>query len=56
MTYVISDECTACGVCADACPMEAIASGAAKYEIDPAVCSDCGTCVDECPNGAIAEK
>ncbi len=46
-------KCTACGVCADTCPVEAI-----KIE-DVAVvneneCIECGACVGECPTNAIS--
>lgn len=56
MAYKITDDCVACGVCADACPMEAIIPGDDKYSIDPDKCADCGTCAGECPNGAIVEE
>lgn len=49
MSYIITDECTACGVCADECPVEAISEGADKYVIDPDLCTDCGLCADVCP-------
>ena len=52
MTHVISDECTACGSCVEACPVEAINEGE-PYTIDPELCIDCGACIDECPVGAI---
>lgn len=55
MAYVITDECVACGCCADACPNEAISEGADKYVINADECVDCGTCADECPNDAIKE-
>ena len=35
MAYVISDECVACGSCAEGCPAEAISEGDGKYVIDP---------------------
>ena len=31
MAYVISDDCIACGACADACPCSAISEGDGKY-------------------------
>ncbi|MDY6914339.1 MAG: 4Fe-4S binding protein [Planctomycetota bacterium] len=55
MAYKITDKCTACGTCKDACPAEAIKEGEPVYSIDPDVCIDCGACVDECPSGAIVE-
>ena len=49
MSYIITDECTSCGVCADECPVEAISEGADKYVIDADLCTDCGLCADVCP-------
>lgn len=54
MAYVISDECTMCGNCKDACPVEAISEGDPKYIIDPETCVDCGICEGECPVEAIS--
>lgn len=54
MAYKITDECTACGSCADSCPAEAIKQGD-KYSIDADLCIDCAACVDTCPLGAIVE-
>ncbi len=56
MPYKITDECTACGTCMDACPSEAIKEGQEKYEIDQDLCVECGACVEECPVGAIVEE
>ena len=55
MSYKITDACTSCGSCADACPAEAIQEGDGKYEIDQDVCIECGACVDTCPVEAIKE-
>jgi ferredoxin len=55
MAYKISDECIACGACADVCPVEAIAEADGKYEIDADKCLDCGSCADACPVGAPQE-
>ena len=52
MAYVISDDCVACGACAEQCPAEAISEGDGKYVIDPDKCLDCGACADTCPVGA----
>ena len=50
---VDKEKCTGCGICVDACPLEAI-----KIENDKAVisddCSECGVCETECPNDAIS--
>ena len=52
MAYVISDDCIACGACADACPCSAISEGDGKYVIDADAYADCGSCADVCPVGA----
>lgn len=54
MAYVISDDCTMCGTCVEACPVDAISEGDPKYVIDPDECIDCGACADECPAEAIS--
>lgn len=35
MAHKISDECIACGACADTCPVGAISENGGKYEINP---------------------
>lgn len=52
MAYKISDECISCGACAANCPVECIAAGDSKYEINPEICIECGTCASVCPVGA----
>ena len=54
MAYVISNECLACGACADTCPVGAISMDDAKgiYVIG-SECVECGACADACPVGAI---
>ena len=44
-------KCISCGLCADACPKDAIQYDAV-YTIG-AGCDDCGDCVSVCPTGAI---
>ena len=55
MAYTITDKCTACGKCKDACPVEAINEGTPCYTIDADACIDCGACVGECAFDAIKE-
>lgn len=55
MAYKISDDCVACGACAEACPVEAISEGDGKYVIDAEKCISCGSCADTCPVGAPSE-
>jgi ferredoxin len=55
MTFIISDECIACGSCEAECPNEAISEGPEIYVIDPAKCTECvgfydtQQCLDVCP-------
>ena len=56
MAYTISDDCTSCGTCMEACPSEAIKEGDPKYAIDAEACVECGACVDACPTEAIKEE
>ncbi|MGA2404050.1 MAG: electron transfer flavoprotein subunit alpha [Syntrophobacteraceae bacterium] len=46
-------KCTVCGVCSDACPMNAITLREDLVEISDD-CSLCGICVDTCEFGAIS--
>ncbi|MFC1770255.1 DUF362 domain-containing protein [Candidatus Margulisiibacteriota bacterium] len=55
MTYVISNECTNCGVCDSECPTEAISEKGDKRVINADLCTDCGVCVSVCPVEAISE-
>lgn len=52
--YKITDECIACGACADSCPVGAISEGDPIYSIG-SECTDCAACVDTCPVSAIVE-
>ncbi len=56
MAYKISDECIACGACAEQCPVNAISEGDGKYEINADECIECGACADTCPVDAPAAE
>ncbi|MBN1855798.1 MAG: DUF362 domain-containing protein [Dehalococcoidia bacterium] len=49
------DECTLCGICAEACPMGAI-SVDDEWHIDRDCCPGCGKCVLSCNTGALTFK
>jgi electron transfer flavoprotein alpha subunit/NAD-dependent dihydropyrimidine dehydrogenase PreA subunit len=48
----VTDACTGCGECVDACPFSAIDMVNGKAVINEA-CRACGQCIDACPVGAI---
>ena len=50
----VTDECIACGTCADACEYGAIVEAEDIYLITDD-CTDCGNCVGICPVDAIVE-
>lgn len=56
MAHIISDECISCGACESQCPVNAIAAGDSKYDINRDDCIDCGACAAQCPVGAISEE
>ena len=46
MAYVISDDCIACGACAEGCPVNVI---------DADACISCGACAGTCHVGALSQ-
>jgi ferredoxin len=52
LKVTINNDCSACGNCIEACPVEAISLNSHKAQIDDA-CKGCGICLNECPSGAI---
>jgi ferredoxin len=50
---VDAESCLACGICADVCPVEAIAIEELA-EVAQNLCIGCGVCVSQCPEGALA--
>lgn len=56
MPYRITEECVACGTCAEECPSGAIEEGEDQYVINREICTECGTCMEVCPTEAIIEE
>jgi ferredoxin len=46
-------KCTACGTCAEVCPVEAIKVDEVAV-VNDEECLECGACVSECPTEAIS--
>ncbi len=59
MIWKVNENCTACGTCADVCPVDPtlyVINDVAVYVLDRADdCTECYACVDSCPEGAIEE-
>ncbi len=54
MARRITEECIACGACAEECPVDCIEEGE-PFVIDEDACIDCGACEEVCPVDAIFE-
>lgn len=52
---LITDKCTACGLCAEICSFDAILPGS-PYSIRGNRCDECGNCFLNCPADAIVSK
>lgn len=51
--YTDFENCTGCGNCAEACPVDAVAMKNGIPEVDAAWCLGCGLCARSCPNDAV---
>ena len=51
-----ADSCVFCGLCAKACPADAIKVDRKEklWEVDTESCVKCGACIDKCPKGSLS--
>ena len=56
MAYKITEDCIACGACADECPVSCISEGDGIFVINADECIGCGNCAEVCPVGAPVEE
>jgi ferredoxin len=52
VSYLVTDECTACGACLLTCPAHAIVPSL-PLQVRADRCTDCGECVEVCPRDAV---
>ena len=54
VAVVNTGECFSCGLCAEECPLSAIAMVDGLPNVNAAACVGCGICASNCPAGAIS--
>ncbi len=51
--YMITSDCTHCGVCEFMCPQDAIREAPNQFVVRRQLCNGCGECVPCCPVRAL---
>ncbi len=51
-----ADLCTACGICSEECPTNALEVDDISVLVRPEDCDGCGICAEVCPSEAIEMK
>ncbi len=54
--YMITSDCTHCGVCEFLCPLGAIREAPNQFVVRRHLCNGCGECVPYCPVRAIVPQ
>ena len=53
MPWINKNDCTGCGSCVEACPVNTIVVNEGKGEIEMEACIHCGICHNICPENAV---
>jgi len=53
MSFQITKDCTGCGACLEACPVDDTITSKPVYQIDSELCVECEACLEVCEKGAI---
>lgn len=51
---VDEEACVACGLCVDACPVDALSLDGDYVEVDETLCENIGDCIAVCPVEALS--